>query len=183
MSRWSNRGLREGLFWHVIMYAFLHSCIRIYRGEFGTAQTCIRTILAVYDNYEYHIARSFYLSAQSESALMSRKLRDANNWVDEDLSVARKLETDPHLMMGLGRKIATQFLSGDTSGARDTLSQEQETRKYQVFWIHHYVYRPLLARLMFSVGSLEEAVKIPEQINDLRMPKNCCSRRCKGCKE
>jgi hypothetical protein len=152
------RGLREGLFWHVIVYALMHGYLRIHRGDFDSAQTCIGTLLDVYETHEYHIARSFCLSTEAEWALMSRKLGDARNKAGEDVTVAREQGLDAHLLLALGRKSAAQLLSGDTSGASDTLREDQETQSRQAFWPIHFLYRSILAGFMSHVGSLREHV-------------------------
>ena len=152
-----DKNLREGLFWEISYFLFIHSELRIYKGAFNDLHPLLKKLSKIYNDYEYKQARQYQLLIESMLFTHQRALNDARKAIEE-YELLYKTGPDMMAIGLLGLKAMFQILINDFDAAEKSLRQAEDISREQAI-VHHFIaHHCLFSRTCLSIRLFEESM-------------------------
>jgi class 3 adenylate cyclase/tetratricopeptide (TPR) repeat protein len=155
-----NSSLRIGDFWHTSMYLWFYGLMKGEQGEFGHPLRIIDKLYEIGETYDYDQASSYARVMKADYLLQIRSVHEVLSVCEQGISYARKKGLELNELRFLSFKAEAQLLTGDTEGARDSISLASKIYTKQpsiVITVYKIPY--MAARFVFDTEQLEHAIR------------------------
>ena len=154
-----NASLRIGEFWHISMYLWFYGLVKGEQGEFSHLMKIIDKLYEIGETYDYVLAIILAGGLQANHLLKTRSVHEAMSEAEQRISLSREKGTELQEGYSMATKAEAQQLSGDTEGARDSISQASEIYEKQTSAVIRLFVAPYMAaRLFVYVEQLKHAI-------------------------
>jgi tetratricopeptide (TPR) repeat protein len=147
--------LKNGFFWDIQTYFYFQGLLKTHQGNFDEAEERCQDIMALWTELGYR--RHGVLSI--ELMVVSRRLVQAKNEAMQAIAVAEEMGSYPFALMGFGWKTTSEVLMKDLAAAEDSLTCADSILKMRDFWPPWNLASILVARFMYDIGRLEDAIR------------------------
>ena len=133
-----NASVRIGKFFYVAACWRWYGHVKSDQGEFAPAKEAQDKLQEIGETYDHAFSLLAALWLKTVYLTVVRSAREAISVADKGISYAREMDNVIYEILLLGHKAEAKQLTGDTEGARDSLSQASNLQKKQRFILPYY---------------------------------------------
>lgn len=159
--------VKSGEFWLASTYIVFHGFTRIAQGLFEASEALIDKLNAIARDYENADAREYRFSLRITLLMGRRRFEDALEETNAGIAFQRKSARDSGMIYYLGFKSSIYLHLGQPDEAKKALSQAEELVSKVGTVAPLYISTYLLARFLFALNKLENAI-MKEEPSEIR---------------
>jgi len=158
------RGLRAGEIQYVSLYLSNHVLMHIEKGDFFSVRKLTRKLYDILKEHENTQTKIDYYEVRTKFLLKTKKFVEALTQVDISIHGSKVAGQDLMTVYLLGMKAQIQSMIGKDDSAEQSLTEAREFIDRIGFVPPHYSIRYRMARFIFDLKRLEEAVKYSDRM-------------------